>query len=93
MTIRSIRNFAAVVRGRRIDLGLSQADLASRAGVSRKWIYEFEAGKATAELGLILRVLDALGLALDLASTDDAGTPRKGVTVELDALIDEYRGR
>jgi HTH-type transcriptional regulator / antitoxin HipB len=93
MSIRSIRDLAAVVRGRRIDLGLNQADLASRAGVSRKWVYEFEAGKATAQFGLILRVLDALDLALDLSSTDDTVASPKDATVDLDALLDEYRGR
>ncbi len=93
MSIRSIRDLAAAVRGRRIDLGLNQADLASRAGVSRKWVYEFEAGKATAQFGLILRVLDALDLALDLISTDDASTSPKDATVDLDALLDEHRGR
>jgi HTH-type transcriptional regulator/antitoxin HipB len=93
MTVRSIRDLAAAVRGRRIDLGLSQADLASRAGVSRKWIYEFEAGKATAEFGLLLRVLDALGLALELAPNDDTRASGGGETVDLDALIDEHRGR
>ncbi len=93
MAIRSTRDLAAVVRGRRIDLGLSQADVASRAGVSRKWVYEFEAGKATAEFGLILRVLDALGLALDLAATDGASPLPKDSAVDLDALLDEYRGR
>jgi HTH-type transcriptional regulator / antitoxin HipB len=93
MPIRSIRDLAAAVRGRRIDMGLNQADLASRAGVSRKWIYEFEAGKATAEFGLILRALDALGLVLDLTANDDAATPQTGATVDLDALLDEYRGR
>jgi HTH-type transcriptional regulator/antitoxin HipB len=93
MSIRSIRDLAAVVRGRRIDLGLNQEDLASRAGVSRKWVYQLEAGKATAEFGLILRVLDVLGLALDLRSTDDASTSPKDATVNLGALLDEYRGR
>jgi HTH-type transcriptional regulator/antitoxin HipB len=92
MTIRSIRDLAAAVRGRRIDLDLSQGDLASRAGVSRKWIYEFEAGKPKAELGLILRVLDALALALELAPSDDARTSGEKATVDLDALIDEHRG-
>jgi HTH-type transcriptional regulator / antitoxin HipB len=91
--VRSIRDLAAAVRGRRIDMGLNQADLASRAGVSRKWIYEFEAGKATAEFGLILRALDALGLVLDLTANDDAATSQTGATVDLDALLDEYRGR
>jgi len=93
MSICSIRDLAAAVRGRRIDLGLNQADLASRAGVSRKWVYEFEAGKATAQFGLILRVLDALNLALDLSSTDDASTSPTDAAVDLDALLDEYRGR
>jgi HTH-type transcriptional regulator/antitoxin HipB len=93
MPIRSIRDLAAVVRGRRIDVGLSQANLASRAGVSRKWVYELEAGKATAEFGLILRILDALGLALDVAATDGASPLPKGSVVDLDALLDEYRGR
>jgi HTH-type transcriptional regulator/antitoxin HipB len=93
MTVRSIRDLAGAVRGRRIDLGMSQADLAAHAGVSRKWIYEFEAGKATAELGLLLRVLDALGLALELAPDDDASASGKVVAADLDALLDEHRRR
>lgn len=93
MRIRSIRDLAAVVRGRRKDLGLNQADLASRAGVSRKWIYEFEAGKPTAEFGLLLRVLDALDLALELASNPEAAIPDSGETIDLDELLEEYRGQ
>jgi HTH-type transcriptional regulator/antitoxin HipB len=93
MTVRSIRDLAAAVRGRRIDLGLTQAELASRAGVSRKWIYEFEAGKPKAEFGLILRVLDALALALELTPSDDVRASAEGATVDLDVLIDEHRGR
>jgi HTH-type transcriptional regulator/antitoxin HipB len=93
MTVRSIRDLAATVRGRRADLCLSQANLASRAGVSRKWIYEFEAGKSTAGIGTLLRVFDALGLALDVTPRDGAH-PRAGRDlVDLDALIDEHRNR
>jgi HTH-type transcriptional regulator/antitoxin HipB len=73
--VRSIRDIAAAVRGRRIDLGLNQANLAKRAGVSRKWVVEFEAAKPSAELGLALRVLDALGLALDISVEADGATP------------------
>jgi HTH-type transcriptional regulator/antitoxin HipB len=93
MTIRSIRDLAAAVRGRRKDLGMNQADLAERAGVSRKWIYEFEAGKPTAEFGLLLRVLDALRFDLELTPRGDAGAVGRGDTVDLDAVIDEHRGR
>jgi HTH-type transcriptional regulator/antitoxin HipB len=91
MKVRSIRDLAAVVRGRRKDLGLSQAELAARAGVSRKWIYQFEAGKPTAELRLILRVLDALGLVLDV--TYDEQTTAGQPTRDLDALIEAHRAR
>ena len=88
MRVNTIRDLAAVVRGRRQELGLSQAKLASRVGVSRDWVNYFEGGKATVELGLVLRVLDALQLQLDVAeslSGGDAGG------VDLDALLDEHR--
>jgi y4mF family transcriptional regulator len=90
MKVRSIRDLAAVVRGRRRDLGLSQAELALRAGVSRKWIYQFEAGKPTAELRLILRVLEALGLALDVSYHEQAAAG-SGAMPDLDTLIDDHR--
>lgn len=93
MTVRSIGDLAAAVRGRRKDLGMNQAELARRAGVSRKWIYEFEAGKPTAELSLLLRVLDELGLALDVAPRPDVPASGDAETVDLDMLIDEHRRR
>jgi HTH-type transcriptional regulator/antitoxin HipB len=68
MRIRAPGDIAAAVRGRRLDLGLTQAAVATHAGVSRKWVYEFEAGKPSAELDQILRVLDALDLTLDVVA-------------------------
>jgi y4mF family transcriptional regulator len=88
MKINSIRDLAATVRGRRHDLGLSQAELASRAGVSREWISGFEAGKATVEFGLVIRLLDALDLGLDLVARD---TAPDAASVDLDALLEEHR--
>lgn len=93
MAIRSIRDLAAVVRGRRTDLGMNQVQLAELAGVSWKWIYEFEASKATAEPGLLLRVEDAFGLDLELTLRSGAGPSGHGDTVDLDALLDEHRGQ
>ncbi len=85
MKISSTRDLAAAVRGRRSSLGLSQADLAKRAGVSRPWLSNVEAGKPTTEFGRIIRLLDALGLSLRLdVSGDETGT------VDLDALLSEY---
>jgi HTH-type transcriptional regulator/antitoxin HipB len=90
MRINAIRDVAAAVRGRRLDAGMSQADLARRAGVSRKWVYEFEAGKPAAELGLVLRVLDALDLELDLSPRAERADQQ---TTDLDALLAELRDR
>jgi len=93
MKISSAGDLAAAVRGRRISLRLSQADLAKRAGVSRPWLSKVEAGRPTAEFGLVLRLLDALGLNLDL---DEGNRDRDNATtasVDLDVLLDEYRNR
>jgi HTH-type transcriptional regulator/antitoxin HipB len=94
--INSLRDLAAAARGRRLSLGLSQAELAARARVSRPWISEFEAGKPTAELGLVLRLLDALELDVNIAERGNAGgaaeAPRRS-TVDLDSLLDEYRAQ
>ena len=93
MAARSISDIAAAVRGRRQDLGLNQDQLAKRAGVSRKWISEFEAGKPTAELGLVLRVLDELGFRLELrgdSESEGARSPSRDA-VDLDTLLDGFR--
>ena len=90
LRVRSIRDLASAARGRRLDLGLNQAELAERAGVSRKWLVEFEAGKPSAELGLAMRVLDELGLALDV--TSEAEGSSSGELVDLDTVLEEHRG-
>ncbi|MHB8658368.1 MAG: helix-turn-helix domain-containing protein [Solirubrobacteraceae bacterium] len=90
MRVRSIRDLASAARGRRLDLRLNQAELAERAGVSRKWLVEFEAGKPSAELGLAMCVLDELGLALDVTSEGDGSS--SGGLVDLDTVLEEHRG-
>jgi HTH-type transcriptional regulator/antitoxin HipB len=87
MAIESIHDLASRVRGRRLELGLSQAQLADRAAVSREWVNSLERGKARVELILVLRLVAALGLRLTLAepsADEDSG-------VDLDALLEEHR--
>lgn len=86
-----MRDLAIVVRGRRTDLGISQAELASRVGVSRAWINAIEAAKPTAEFDLILRLVDSLGLQLNLTKPGNLGDLFKGRSVDLDSVLDEYR--
>lgn len=96
--ISSLHGLAATARGRRLDLGLSQAQIAERARVSRQWVSGFEAGKSTAELGLVLRLLQALELHIDV--THDASEPPRRdpspdarPTVDLDVLLRDYESR
>jgi len=88
--VRTINDAANAIRGRRLELGLSQSELARRAGVSRKWVNEFEAGKPAAELYLVLRVLAAVGLRLALDATPE---PDHGAGLDLDALLEEHAER
>ena len=82
MQIRNMRDLGAAVRAERRKLGLSQAALAERAGVGRDWVIGLEKGKPTAEVGLVLRALRSLGLAIQLGTA-----PRP--TVDLDELLGE----
>lgn len=93
--ISSIRGVAALARGRRMELGLSQAELAERAGVSRQWVSGFESGKPGAELRLVLALLDALGLRILIGEATEGGRAEiepAGGESDLDALLDRHRG-
>jgi len=58
--------FAAIVRSRRRQLRLGQAELAELAGVSERFVYALESGKRSVQLDKVLAVLSALGLHLEL---------------------------
>jgi HTH-type transcriptional regulator / antitoxin HipB len=57
---------AAEVRRTRGEQQLRQDELALAAGVSVRTVHEIEAGKPTLRLDVIERVLDALGLVIDV---------------------------
>jgi GNAT superfamily N-acetyltransferase/DNA-binding XRE family transcriptional regulator len=76
MEVSNPRELGVFVRDRRRAAALSQADLASRARVSRRWLTDLESGKPTAEVGLVFRVISALGLYIDvLAAPEPALDP------------------
>ncbi|MCY4102789.1 MAG: helix-turn-helix domain-containing protein [bacterium] len=56
----------AALQGLRRSLDITQAELAERARVTRKWISEMENGKATAEVGVLCRVLAALDARIEI---------------------------
>ena len=63
------------VRLKRQEKGLSQSALAAQIGVERKWVIRLESGNPKAELGLVLKLLDALDLR---ASLGDEKPPSSG---------------
>jgi HTH-type transcriptional regulator/antitoxin HipB len=64
--IGNARDLGGYLRDQRRQAGLSQTELCERALVSRRWLSNLEAGKPTAEVGLVLRVVAALGLTVEL---------------------------
>jgi HTH-type transcriptional regulator/antitoxin HipB len=71
MRIRNPTELGAFIRDRRSQLGLDQAELAEKAGTSRKWLIEVEQGKPRAEIGLILGTLKTLEISVDLQADSD----------------------
>ncbi len=92
MKLETARDLAAVVRGRRTDLGLSQHQLASQAEVSRSWLAKLELARPSAEFSRLVALLDSLGLKLEVspgqAEGSDRGTGR--VELDLDRHLERY---
>ncbi len=59
------------VRQARLKAGLSQSALGDRIGASRFWVAQFEQGKPSAELGLALKAVQAVGLSLAIAASGE----------------------
>ena len=57
-------DFSDVIRSRRAALGLSQAQLAERAGVSLRQLARYEAGEQQPVLSAAVTLADALGISL-----------------------------
>jgi serine/threonine-protein kinase HipA len=72
-------HLGSYLREQRRAAGFSQAELADRAEVSRRWLTDLEAGKPSVELGLTLRVITTLGQFVEV---------RPGPTTDFD--LDTY---
>lgn len=56
------RRLGALIRSRREAMNLRLDDLASAAGVGRRFLHDLETGKPSCQLGLALAVAAAVGL-------------------------------
>lgn len=71
----------AAVRAARHATGLTQAELAARAGVGRQWLVNLERGHQRAELGKTLAVLNTLGIMLATRPTPPPPPGRTWLTI------------
>jgi HTH-type transcriptional regulator/antitoxin HipB len=94
MLIRTPTDLGAAIREQRRRRRMDQQRFARKIGVSRQWVVEVEKGKPRAEVGLILRALAALGVALSIAPADSAGPATTGPGgIDIDRIVDEARER
>ena len=65
--VTSPKELGAVVRAVRREAGIDQVRAAGLAGVGTRFLGDVERGKPTLRLGLVLQVLERLGLELTIA--------------------------
>ena len=77
---------------------MTQAELARSIGASRSWVFQMERGNPGAEVGLVLKALQALGLMMDVGAGEEAaGDQQAGAEplhrVDLARILDRARER
>lgn len=86
--LRTAEQLGALIRLRRKERRLSQRALAELLGVERKWVLRLESGNPGAELGLVLKALDTLGIRAYLA---DDEPPRAAVRRQSSRIEQVFR--
>ena len=64
----TMKEIGAFIAKTRKEQGVSQLELSQAADTGRRFIVELEGGKDTIRAGKLLRVLDALGVDLNLTA-------------------------
>jgi HTH-type transcriptional regulator / antitoxin HipB len=86
ITLRTAEQLGATIRLKRKEKGLTQSGLAKLLGAERKWVINLESGNSKAEIGLVLRALEALNLRASLIDTE---TPRTRGALRDASRLDE----
>ncbi|KRB82842.1 hypothetical protein ASE00_12545 [Sphingomonas sp. Root710] len=93
MQVRTAKEIGTFIRDQRRRQQLDQATLASRIGVNRRWVMEVERGKPRAEIDLVLKALEALGLSLSVDRTNLPGPSADALDiVDIDAIVRKAKG-
>lgn len=87
------RTSASTLRAARQAAGLTQAELAGRAGVARSVLASYESGAREPSAATFLRILDAAGWVVSIDRPHDADVRRGVVLDDLLALAGELPHR
>lgn len=71
-----------LIRERRLAKGWSQTRAAAEARVSQPWLSAVENGKASAEIGLVFRLMRRLDMVIDITDVDSLQKPRDGIDID-----------
>uniref|UniRef100_A0A7C5RDL7 XRE family transcriptional regulator n=1 Tax=Thermus caliditerrae TaxID=1330700 RepID=A0A7C5RDL7_9DEIN len=63
----------SIIKRRRIELGLTQQEVAEQVGISRQYVAEIEAGRRKPTLATLERLFLVLGLSLQVKTQSDGG--------------------
>ncbi len=88
---RNPEQLGRAVRLKRQEKGLSQSALAAQLGVERKWVIRLESGNPKAELGLVLKALDALDIRASLGDEKPPISSRDSRVSEPSRLDEVFR--
>ena len=75
--ITDAKSLGYAVRAVRKALGITQDQLALTSGTNRRFIVEVESGKATAQIGKALTVLQSLGMSLEVTAPGNVDLTEK----------------
>lgn len=67
-TVANSKELGAAIRAERKRIGVTQKELAMTAGVGLRYLIELERGKPTARIEGMFKVLQALGLELNMTT-------------------------
>jgi transcriptional regulator with XRE-family HTH domain len=82
---------AEVIRRRRAELGMSQADLGAAAGVDARQIRRYEAGQSQPALSVAAAIADALGISLGELASNSRDAPKDRPRATPASVIDAVK--
>jgi HTH-type transcriptional regulator / antitoxin HipB len=93
ITLRNPEQLGVAIRLKRKEKKLSQSALADLLGVERKWVIRLEAGNPGAELALVIKALEIVGIQALLRDQDRKAKAPRDASSQLDEVFARLQRR